>query len=47
MVDGNKTEPGPQEWRGEIVYGRLKATIQAGKLTPGQRIRENEMASPG
>jgi DNA-binding GntR family transcriptional regulator len=35
---------GPQESRGEVAYGRLKAAIQAGELRPGQRIRENEMA---
>ena len=34
-----------QESRGEIAYGRLKEAVQAGDLTPGQRIRENEMAS--
>jgi DNA-binding GntR family transcriptional regulator len=34
-----------QESRGETAYGRLKEAIQAGDLTPGQRIRENEMAS--
>ena len=37
--------PVQQESRGEIAYGRLKEAIQAGDLTPGQRIRENEMAS--
>ena len=45
MVNGKNTEPGPQESRGEIAYGRLKAAIQAGELRLGQRIRENEMAS--
>ena len=35
----------PQESRGEVAYGRLKEAIQAGDLIPGQRIRENEMAS--
>jgi DNA-binding GntR family transcriptional regulator len=38
-------DSGHQESRGEIAYGRLKEAIQAGDLTPGQRIRENEMAS--
>ena len=33
------------ESRGEIAYTRLKASIRAGELKPGQRIRENEMAS--
>jgi DNA-binding GntR family transcriptional regulator len=37
--------PVQQESRGEIAYGRLREAIQAGDLTPGQRIRENEMAS--
>jgi DNA-binding GntR family transcriptional regulator len=39
------TASAQQESRGEIAYGRLKEAIQAGDLTPGQRIRENEMAS--
>lgn len=34
-----------QESRGEVAYARLREAIQAGDLTPGQRIRENEMAS--
>ena len=41
----NPDPPNQQESRGEIAYGRLKEAIQAGDLTPGQRIRENEMAS--
>ncbi len=32
------------ESRGEIAYARLKESIQAGELKPGQRIREIEMA---
>jgi DNA-binding GntR family transcriptional regulator len=38
--DGTGTES-----RGEIAYIRLKSSIRAGELKPGQRIRENEMAS--
>lgn len=34
---------GPES-RGEIAYARLKESIQAGELKPGQRIREIEMA---
>lgn len=41
----NPDPPNQQESRGEIAYGRLKEAIQAGDLTTGQRIRENEMAS--
>jgi len=33
------------ESRGEIAYIRLKESIQAGELKPGQRIREVEMAA--
>jgi DNA-binding GntR family transcriptional regulator len=39
-ADGAGTES-----RGEFAYTRLKASIRAGELKPGQRIRENEMAS--
>jgi DNA-binding GntR family transcriptional regulator len=37
-------ENGPES-RGEIAYAKLKEAIRAGTLTPGQRIRENEMAT--
>jgi DNA-binding GntR family transcriptional regulator len=37
--------PNQQESRGEVAYVRLREAIQAGDLEPGQRIRENEMAS--
>ncbi len=40
---GDGTEAG-LESRGEIAYARLKESIQAGELKPGQRIREVEMA---
>jgi DNA-binding GntR family transcriptional regulator len=33
------------ESRGEVAYSRLKAAVRAGVLKPGQRIRENEMAT--
>lgn len=41
----NADEVTQQESRGEVAYVRLKEAIQAGDLTPGQRIRENDMAS--
>jgi DNA-binding GntR family transcriptional regulator len=34
-----------QESRGEIAYSQLKDAIQSGELRPGQRIRENDMAT--
>lgn len=37
-------ESGPES-RGEIAYSKLKEAIRSGTLTPGQRIRENEMAT--
>lgn len=40
---GGEAVEGPES-RGEIAYARLKESIQAGELKPGQRIREIEMA---
>jgi DNA-binding GntR family transcriptional regulator len=37
-------EPGPSGSRGANAYARLKAAIRDGRFTPGQRMREAELA---